>query len=342
MDIFNRKQLPLPVQIHFFKRMSPLLEKGYPVHRALDITGWDEDLKPLTSELLYHFKKGDSLEEAFRKARFSPMVISFLYFGKVRKDFPSLFRQCYQLLVISHDSKKKLWQTLRYPLILLLFLFITFYFMKKSVIPSFESLYAHEEDKPWSLFIFQGLDYTITLVTGLGFLFLTAFLIYKIYAASLPMKRKLEIYKRIPYVQMVKSYIVSYQFAIHASSMLKAGFSLNQVLDILIDQQKQKELSFSAKTMLLSLSEGNTLAMAANASTLMRKEIISVFHEANDNQALADELSLLAFHFLDQLKTKTEKTIELIHPIVLSVAALIIISIYLSIMLPLYNWIQVY
>ncbi|WP_347862762.1 type II secretion system F family protein [Salimicrobium sp. PL1-032A] len=342
MAIFTRKYLPLSVQIHFFKRMAPLLEKGYPVHRALDITGWDEELKPLTSELLYHFKKGEAMEEAFRKVHFSPMVISFLYFGKVRRDFPSLFRQCYELLVISSDSRKKLWQTLRYPIILITFLFITFHFMKESVIPSFESLYAHEEEKPWSLFIFRALDYTLTLGTVLIVLSIIAFLLYKYYAKSLSMTRKIEIYKRIPYAQMIKSYIVSYQFAIHASSMLKAGFSLNQVLDILIDQQKQKELSFSAETMLLSLSEGNTLAMAANESVLMRKEIISVFHEANDNQALADELSLLASHFLEQLKTKTEKTIELIHPIALSVAALIIISIYLSIMLPLYNWIQVY
>lgn len=282
------------------------------------------------------------MEDAFAKAGFSQIVISFLYFGKIRKDFPSLFRQCYQLLSISYETKKKFLHTLRYPVILLFFLTITFFFMKKSVIPSFENLYAHEEDKPWSLYIFHVMDYTITIMTFLFIILLIVLSIYKLCSPSLSIEKKLKIYRFLPYVQTIKSYTVSYQFAIHASSMLKAGFSLNEVLNILITQPKQQELSFSANTMLRSLSEGNTLGMAANESILMRREMISVFHEANDNQALADELSLLAFMFLEQLKTKTEKTIQLIHPVFLTIAAVIIISIYLSIMLPLYNWIQVY
>lgn len=342
MATSSPKQLTAPAQIHFFKRMFPLLEKGYPLHQALNITGWDEDLKPITSELLFHFKKGEQMEEAFSKVGFSPMVVSFLYFGKIRKDFPSLFRQCFQLLSISYDTKKKFRNTLRYPVILLFFLTLTFFFMKKSVIPSFQSLYDHEEDKPWSLYIFHVLDYTITFSTILFLLFLIALFIYKLCSPSLTIEQKLNIYKRIPYVQTMKAYIVSYQFSIHASSMLKAGFSLNEVLNILIAQPKQKELSFSAKTMLDSLSEGNTLGMAANESVLMRREMISVFHEANDNQALGDELSLLAVMFLEQLKTKTEKMIQLIHPVFLVITAVIIISIYLSIMLPLYSWMQVY
>ncbi|SDX69334.1 type II secretion system F family protein [Salimicrobium album] len=342
MDLFNRKTLAVPLQIHFFKRMYPLLNKGYSLPRALNITGWDQDLKPLTSQLLYHFEKGEPMEKAFAEARFSSLVISFLYFGKMRKDFPSLFHQCFQLLTITYETKKKLAHTLRYPVILMLFLLLTFYFMKKSVIPSFQNLYEHEENKPWSLYIFQTIDYSISFFVLLSVIAGTTFFVYKLAAPRLKFETKMNVYRRIPFILSIKTYIVSYQFAIHASSMLKAGFSLNQVLDILISQRNQQELSFSARTILESLSEGNTLGMAANETVLMRKEMVSIFHEANDNQALADELSLLAGMFLEQLQMKTEKTIQLIQPIFLIITAVVIISIYLSIMLPLYSWIETY
>ncbi|MGP4061726.1 type II secretion system F family protein [Halobacillus sp. H74] len=148
---FREPPLSVKHQITFFQRLSHILGKGYPLLDALKMTGWDVALKPTTEAVARSLSKGDTLDAACEKARFSSTVTQFLYFSHIHNDLPKTLKQCKDLLQMKKDYKQRFFQVIRYPLFLFIFLVIAFLILQQTVMPNFVLLFEGQENKaPWT------------------------------------------------------------------------------------------------------------------------------------------------------------------------------------------------
>ncbi|WP_101844276.1 competence type IV pilus assembly protein ComGB [Halobacillus sp. Marseille-P3879] len=336
----RRKNPPLAFkhQITFLSRTCKLLDKGYPLVKSLQMISWDVQFKKVTMEIIYELNRGNPIDIAFKKANFSRQVTSFLYFARIHQDLPALFRQCRELLQLQHTYKQKFKEAMRYPIILLIFLIGSFNVIKHTILPSFSILFESGNSSPWSLLILKGSDIALT-VLGIVFMFIVliagGFILtnYK-----RPTSQKLKIYIRTPFLRSYKMFTLTFLFATHLSSLLTAGLPLKDSLKVISDQTKYPELAFYSSHIQNQLKDGQSLSASIHQCALFREELTSIFHQTNDLPTLASELQMLSELLMDQLKEKLMKAVQLIQPIFFIIVACLVILIYASIMLPLYQW----
>ncbi|MYL47976.1 hypothetical protein GLV98_00705 [Halobacillus litoralis] len=333
---FRDPPLPVSQQILFFKRCSHILDKGYPLLDALEMTGWDTSLKSTCDILTQHLSAGHPIHEAFMKARFSHSVTNFLYFSQVHHNLSRSFHQCKDMLQLKKDYKEKFVKVIRYPVFLLVFLIIACTILQRTVIPNFLNLFEGEKDGTFRLMVI-----IMHVMNGLGILVLLSGLLLVVIMIILPrmtLKKKLSLYERVPLLKLYHSYSVSFLFTTHLHSLLQAGLPLKDSIEMICRHKKYELLSHYCKELLYELSNGKTFAQAIYSCPLFRPELTNIFHHTNDIKALKDELELLAEFFIDYLNQKISAWLHIIQPAFFIIIATVIILIYASIMLPLYQW----
>ncbi|WP_241655889.1 type II secretion system F family protein [Halobacillus litoralis] len=335
---FRDPPLSVKHQITFFQRLSHILEKGYPLLDALKMTGWDVALKPTTEAVARSLSKGDTLDAACEKARFSSTVTQFLYFSHIHNDLPKTLKQCKDLLQMKKDYKQRFFQVIRYPLFLFIFLVIAFLILQQTVMPNFVLLFEGQENKALGLMVLM--THALNAIGICSIIFFLSLMCLKFILPHLTLQKKLSFYHRVPLVKFYQSFSLSFLFTTHLYSLLQAGLTLKESMELMKNHKQYEILSFYSEQILSELSEGKSFGEALHSCTLFRTELTDIFHHTNDIKALQDELEMLAAFFMEYMQEKIKAWLQMIQPVFFVCIAVVIISIYASIMLPLYQWMQ--
>ncbi|MGR9049384.1 type II secretion system F family protein [Halobacillus faecis] len=333
---FRDPPLSVSQQIQFFKRCSHILDKGYPLLDALQMTSWDTKLKSTCDTLTRHLCAGEPIHEAFKKAHFSLSVTNFLYFSQVHHNLSRSFMQCKDMLQMKKDYKEKFIKVIRYPVFLFVFLIIACTILQRTVIPNFLHLFEGEKDGTFRLMII-----IMHIMNGTGILVLLTALLLLTIIIILPrmsLKKKLSLYEKVSLLKLYHSYSVSFLFTTHLHSLLQAGLPLKDAIEMINGNKNYELLSYYCNELLQELSNGKTFAQAIYSCPLFRPELTNIFHHTNDIEALKDELELLAEFLMDYLSQRISTWLHIIQPAFFIIIATVIILIYASIMLPLYQW----
>src|SRR5699024_1554118 len=133
---------------------------------------------------------------------------------------------------------QKFKQITRYPLILLFFFAILLYFIKQSVLPSFESLFHVNNDASAIVhLLLLVMDYLTLLLILLGTILLGLCIFWFFYKRKIKIENQLKIYNYIPIYRNFLRLHTSFLFATHLSSLLKTGISLKKILTMMSSQQ---------------------------------------------------------------------------------------------------------
>lgn len=330
----KQKKIPPKIQILFFRRLSHILTKGYPLLESLSITSWDPKLEPIASQITHHLKQGETLDEAFEKATFSSFVVSFLFFGRHHSDLSSTFQRCEDILTLQVTYKQKLFQALRYPLLLFVFILLAFSIIQKSILPNFLLLFEDEK----TLWLMRSVSILINLIGVFGCLSVLLSCLWFFISPKLRLSTYLNLINKLNVVRNGYSIILSFLFSSHMHTLLATGLSLKESLNMIAKQKHQRVLSYYGDNILRELQEGQTLAQALHPSSMFREELTTIFHHTNDVKALQGELELLESFYMDYMETTLARWVQRIQPTIFILIAILVVTIYASIMLPLYQW----
>src|SRR5699024_5427232 len=109
----KRKLLADEIQLRFLKRLSRLLENGYPLIEALEIIQWDQKLAPLSEQIINLLKSGDTIDQAFDKIKIQPDITSFVVFVRSNKDLDASIQKCAVIYEQLPNYLNKFNQTMR-------------------------------------------------------------------------------------------------------------------------------------------------------------------------------------------------------------------------------------
>ncbi|QKY69319.1 competence type IV pilus assembly protein ComGB [Lentibacillus sp. CBA3610] len=329
------------LQLRFLRRLSRLLNNGYPIIQALEIIQWDSQLKSISSSVMLSLKSGKHFDEALEAIHFKQSITAYLYFVRSNGDLNTSIEKCISMFEQRLLYMKKFQETIRYPLILLLIFAVLLYFVKQSVLPSFVDLFQNSAETASAVMLTMAfIDIAgrfimiASLILGIGFL------IWRFQQRKISIDKRIKFYSLIPIYRHYKTMEISFLFAAHLSSLLTTGLSIKEILVNMARQKKQPILAYYASLLTSELSKGIYVTNLLANLPLIDKQISVIFQKNSDTEALEKDLSVYAEFQTEEMHRKVMKIITYIQPIFFLILASLIIFIYMALMWPMFQLIN--
>lgn len=329
------------IQLSFLKRLTRALSNGYTLLAALETLKWDNRLRPVANEAINLLKNGKTIDYVFEKLKFHPIISTYMYFAKEYGDLEESILKCVEIYEKRLEYTKRFTQVIRYPLLLIVIFSILFFFIQYSVLPNLLTLL--QQNNPDDPFI----NYFITLSSviyyaclALVFCLLIIRWVWHVMKDKIPIEKQLHFILAIPFYRSYVKLNTSFLFSTHMSSLLKTGLSIKDVLAVLARQQKLPILTHYADFLTNGLKSGYPIYVLIHQLELINPQLASIFQKNTDANTLEKDLTIYAIYLTDELNQKIQKAITYVQPIVFIGLGLIIILIYMSLMLPMYQFIE--
>lgn len=339
--VHRKKVLPDEIQLRFLKRFSRLLANGYSMIDALEAMKLDKQLIMITKQIIISLKHGTSIDQAFDQAHFHSSITSYFYFIKENGDVLSSIEKCVTMYENRLAYKRKFQEMIRYPLILLIIFSVLLYFVKQFVLPSFIQLFQSNALASSTItFSMVMIEYLTLLAIGISMLTFILIIIWQINKRKINIETQIKWFNYIPVYRKYLSLQTSFQLATHLSTQLKTGMSLKDILHNMSRQSKMPIIAYYASLMIVELNNGLQLTNLLSKLSLLEKELTEIFQKNINQEALEKDLDIYAEILTEELHRKMMKTITLIQPIFFILVACFIVSIYLTLMWPMFQLIK--
>ncbi|WP_042145913.1 competence type IV pilus assembly protein ComGB [Paucisalibacillus sp. EB02] len=338
MNVTKQKIKP-SMQLNLLKRLSRSLENGYTLLTALETLTWDRNLEEISNKIIHLLKSGQTLDQALDELAFHPIITTYLYFAKEFGDLETSIIKCVELYERRLEYAKKFTQIIRYPFVLVAIFSFVFFFIQHSVLPNLLTLFQQNDS--------NGIPIAITIISlaYYGFILLLIAcvlvrLLWKYVKVRIPIDLQIKLLSVIPIYRSYLRLNTSFQFSTHFGSLLKTGLSIKDVLAILSKQQKLPIVAHYATTLMSGLNQGHHVSILMKQFTFINTQLASIFQKNSNTESLEKDLSTYSTIITDELNQKIMKAITYIQPIFFILLGIIIILIYLSLLLPIYEIIQ--
>lgn len=338
---YKRNKLKKETQLLYLTRLIRLLKNGYSLLKALEVMKWDKQMIIPTNIIIDALKNGKPLDEAFAQATFNPIITAYLYFARTNGDIIASLEKCVEMYKQRIEFTAKFQQTIRYPLLLLVIFSVLLYFIKHSILPSFEDLFsANSATSSTITASLVAINVFGTLVWISIVIIVISLVVWKFIRDKVSIESQLKLYRKIPVYRNYKRIQTSFLFATHFSSLLKTGISIKDILTIMSNQKQLPILSYYSVLMTNELNSGKHISYLLSQTYFLEKQIAHVFQKNADAYALEKDLTVYAGMITEELHQKVIKAITYIQPIFFVLLAGFIVLIYTTLMWPMFQLIK--
>ncbi|WP_243290544.1 competence type IV pilus assembly protein ComGB [Bacillus sp. FJAT-47783] len=340
----KKSKWSLKKQAQVLKRISDLLEQGYSLNEAITFTmlHLPPPLKRDMKACVQTLTKGNSLRSALQQLGFHRHVLSYLYFAENYGDVKRALHESSRLLnkQLLHAEKAK--QILRYPLFLLLFMGMILYAVETIIAPQFIQMYESMNVRS-SIFLFLLLslfDFLTASIIVIGIVCVLVipfyFFVFRNYSAT----KQIAFILKIPLLKRIFMLYQSYYFSFQMSFLLKGGLSIFESLMLFNKQPLLPIYKEETERMISDLTKGRRLDEILSECSFFESELAAVVHHGQTSGRLDRELYTYSQMIVDRLEQSMMKIMSYIQPGIFLVIGILVLAVYLSIMLPMYQMME--
>ncbi|EPN1169935.1 competence type IV pilus assembly protein ComGB [Listeria innocua] len=327
----------------FLIRIASLLDKGFSLESAISYLSITT---PKHSEryrqIIASLAVGNSFSYALRQSEFPEFICSQLHYASNHGFFIQTIQETGIHMKRKAEEKNALMKTFQYPLVLFSTVIVVFFLLRIFLLPKFELLFSQLASNG-SL----GTNFTYFLLEKmpiiLGAILLTLFLFVGFIIRKQNKKSAYErayFYCRVPYIKQFVKIHYSQYFSREIGYLLKSGLSISHVMQFFARDDSPAFFRSVAKHIIPSLEAGLSLTNALETMPIFEKELYYIAIHGEKNGNLAEEF-LFYYNLCHQkVLQKTEKLFSFIQPIVFIIIGVLIISIYLSILYPMFSMVN--
>lgn len=343
-QLAERQQLKVKQLPDFLERMSKLLAEGYTFSHCISML------------LPYHVKHYEQIEahvQTILKDGGGPERIMELFgveqhylvaikLSEYTGDLSGTLARIAEQIQFQAETKKKFVKVLTYPVLLFVFLiglFIAFrlYFLPNmSTMVSSRAQGAETSSMQWATFFLHMPDYFI----GLGCLSIVVVAIFYRYIQKKRVDLQLSILFKIPLFGHFWRLVLTRQFARNLGALLITGFSLQQALDYLKNQNYQKQLAYVAECISQRIIYGESLQATIRLLGYFYPRFEQFVAHGEANGLLGRELILYSELLDARLQSIVHILLTVVQPLMFAVIAACVVAAYLSILIPMYNLLE--
>lgn len=331
-------------QARFLKRTGELLSRGYPLAEAIESLSFHLETKRKADILdsLNQLREGYPFYLILEQLNFNKDLVSFVYFAEQHGGLANAVIEGSDMVLKRESDYQRLRKLGSYPLFLATLTGVLFFFVNKLLLPKFASLFNDMNLAP-NMFM-QVIKSAAFIMPFIVYVLMTCFFLSLFYYVLIfrkhsPIKQKIML-SRIPFVGKIFKLLNTHSFSIQLSYLFAGGLSVLAALKVFEQNLQEPFYVELGKEIIVKLSMGQDLDTAISAYPFFEEELSRIVRHGQENGKLDQELYFYSRHCLKQLEEKTEKGIRIIQPLIYSFIGLMIVSLYLAILLPMFQMIQ--
>ncbi len=326
----SNKQKELKQQLEFLENLDLFLQRGYSLVEAFSILNNRFKLESQIEQL----RQGKLLSEVFKELNYDNDVLLILEISELSGNMKGGVNRTIMLLQNKIASKDQLLEVIKYPLLLAAILIVALGFVSLFLIPQFVQIYDSFGIE-LNLLV-KSIFTLIKVLPVITIIILLSIIIIIIIINQLELDKKIKIL--LQYDVIAKNYIKLYNqiFVINIANLLNMGLRLDDILKILQKQDYNILIKREASRILTELRQGSSLYKAVQTE-LYSDELIALIKDGEAQSTLVHNLENYILFTEKERKHKTEQMLFLIQPIFYAIFGLLIIMLYVSIFMPMYQ-----
>jgi competence protein ComGB len=328
-------------QGEFLKKMGELLERGYSYSEAVESLLYQMPLKR-HMELrvcLEELKAGQPLHKVLANLKFQKDLIGYIYFADKHGGMLEAISEGSKLTLNKNLTLQKLKKAIFYPAFLFLMTNILFLFVEQTLLPQYFSLY---DSMGLEVNVFTKVVATFgTMLPRITVFFLLTIIllliVYFFYFIKLPILNQRKFLLKIPFISPTIRLVQTQYFTLQLGYLLSGGLSVHESLQLF--ESAPRNFFYRDISIIINgrLKRGEDLPQILKQLNFFEKELPIVVNHGQTNGRLERELLFFSKSCLIKLEERIEKSLKHMQPILYGVIAILVISMYLSIMIPMFR-----
>jgi competence protein ComGB len=335
------KSWSLLEQGNFLKKMGELLERGYSYSDAVESLLYQMPLKRHKElrDCLEELKAGQPLHTVLATLKFQKDLIGYIYFADKHGGMLEAISEGSKLTLNKNITLQKLKKAIFYPAFLFFMTNILFLFVERTLLPQYYSLY---DSMGLEVNVFTRIvsifGTMLPRITVFFFLSIVLLLIvYFFYFIKLPILNQRKFLLRIPFIGSAIRLIQTQFFTLQLGYLLSGGLSVHESLQLF--ESAPRNFFYRDISIIINgrLKRGEDLPQILMQLNFFEKELPIVVNHGQINGRLERELLFFSKSCLLKFEERIERSLKHLQPILYGVIAILVISMYLSIMIPMFR-----
>ena len=332
---------PVAEQARFLKRTGELLSRGYSLAEAIESMTFylEKKRKAEVRRSLEKLREGFPLYLILEELNFKRDLVSYVYFAEQHGGLARTLTEGSEMIMKRNGDYQRLKQLAAYPVLLLMLTFSLFFFVNRILLPKFNSLFLDMNLEPNLFMTTIGATASILpylLYFLLGLLTLLVLFYFTSFKNIHPLKQK-KMLVSLPFAGKFVRLLYSHYFSVQLSYLFSGGLSVLAALKVFEQNLHEPFSREIGKDMISKLADGQDFDNAVGDYQFFEAELQRIIRHGQKNGKLDQELYFYSRHCLKELEEKTEKAMKTIQPILYSFIGLLVVSLYLAILLPMFQ-----
>jgi type IV pilus assembly protein PilC len=338
------KKVKLEPFLVFNQQFLTLIRAGLPILSSLELLARRQKLPNFRAQLedvATRVKNGESISESFEAQGGFPVVYTTtLLAGERSGNLEEVLQRYLDFQRVSLTFRKKLAASLIYPAVLVVMVIGLFIFLITFVVPRFAELYEQLGTKLPAITTFllnlgtSAQHYGIYAAAVLG---LVGYLLYRWVKTDSGATLVDKVRISLPLIGPVW---LKYQVGLFArtlSTLLKGGLPLVPSLETAARAIDSKQISNAVFSSVDTVREGKGLSASLEATKVFPELAVEMIEVGEATGALPQMLNSVAEFFEEDVQTNLTAAMSLIEPIILIAMGIVVVTILISLYLPIFQ-----
>lgn len=344
--LLRGQRITLEDKVFITRYLSLMLKVGTDLFKAIDILIEDFD-KPAVRSLLMEMRtnlgKGNPFYMTFAQhpKLFSPVFVSLIKSGEVSGNLEKVFDQLSVSLEKDKDLENKIKSSLTYPIILAVGATLVLVLLVSYSLPKIAGVFLTGGVQPpafskavFTVGLFMG-DHLTIILSLMVFLVVGGIVFFR----TLVGKRiAYDFALRVPVIKTVIREVAIQRFASTLSSLLSSGIGIIDALEISADSIGMPELKDALHRIAREgISKGLTVGDAFRKEPVFPKAVSNLIAVSEKSGHLENILATLAEFYTGEIETAVKNLVSFIEPVMLILIGVIVGTIALAVIVPVYQ-----
>lgn len=325
-------------------RLKDLIDHGFTLTEAFSFLILHTNIKTphLINTIEDTLKNGGNCYEILEILKYPKPVVMLIYFSEMFSDLSISLAHAHDYLLRNYNVKKTLLKTVQYPLLLVVIFIIILVALNHTIIPEFQTLYSNlaVEISTFQAYLSLFIINFPSLICYFIIFIILITISFTFYYKHLSIQQKHTFILYFPIVRKFFKLYKTYRIASEFTLFYKNGINLQKIVEIYKQQQNDKYLNYLADKILFGTQSGLKLSEILNRIACFEKDLTLFLEEGEKKGRVEIELKLYSEIIIAQIERQLQTLIKLIQPCVFALLAFLIISLYLVIMLPMFDLMQ--
>ncbi|WP_180955295.1 competence type IV pilus assembly protein ComGB [Peribacillus deserti] len=332
---------PVREQAGFLIELGELLELGYSLSHALSFVQLNKNRKRAgdIEYALKLLKDGNPFYSVLEALKFQKNMTSFVFFAEQHGMLSESLKESGNFWLKRSAEAEKMKKLALYPLFLLVFVTLVFYGFDSLLLPKFETLFTsmNPSGNTYLMMISSFSHFLKKLPLVFSLLLLSTGLIYLLWFRKLGPLQQMSIKLKIPIAGRFIRIFNTQFFASQLSGLLAGGLSINECFYLFSVSGQQPFYQRVSENIQNELTKGRSLGSILSMMPYFEKNLASITASGQKYGKLDQELAYYSKKLLALLEERIESCLNVVQPALFAIVGILIISIYMAVLLPMYS-----